>query len=1193
MPETKRIRLSLDNLADEDPRQLLRIFETTAETAASPIAALAIPVGGFDIPDLSDFPAAHQKAAHLLRLAAGIEHALMVQYLYSAYSIGASSGNLVNARKSIAEIAVEEMAHLMTVENLLLLVGLEPSVRRADRQNLTVDPVVPFDLRFEKLSKTSLAKYIVAEAPARAEQFEPLYPAIVQIAGSAHAAMIKQVGLLYALLGVVFGNEAVLNELGGGGGADPYYKTVKTLADAIAADPVASMSYGGRAGMHLADADFQSGAGNPFLARQNNDSMWDRSTREMQFRIHLTSERRTALAALQDISIQGEAPSSTAMAPTSHFRRFVDAFKAVYGDDGHGQEPASGIYDVPAGAALEIALADGGEHVISNTLARPWARLAEKRYQIMLSALDQYLHSPPDDREFLSAWCFGEMFHLKMLGGFLTARPRKADGSGNASIPLNLPEQLPSEVPVSPAGINGPHTPWPNLLASLFDEAIQIAEGLLPSITNTKEQQILQYMIEVDRRKAAEAGARRSGNTTRTTFDRVRETLDWAAGAGMPGHSNQGRFWNLPVETLRDTTVFGQKVIDTPAENSAMVVQLQQGLMPRNRTKLNTAQLQPKIDEVLSWIQGGTPPDQHVAAAARQLEEIRILPPLAIARMGSADEPMHNYDISPPASAGAYAQMVPAETLVVDPQNGHVIRSVTPLAMSFRDAIGRIKPVSPFLELWGRFSGGAAFEPLTLASLAALGLQPRDVRWTVEAANLKMFRRTGHPNDRITAHLEPQQLENHQRTEIVGRCNHFRANTSVSFGFIQYVRPTSEFPDIRIRFTPAHGLVFGHTATNVIPAGRAIYNAAVGDWDGHSDSNTPVNSATPRARSSTVPGGIYAQTPPPRVNRGYFDDSCDGFVRVSIAVGDKTLSAVARISSGPPDFAPQHAPIRSVQDDLEQMALGPAVDLVDAAEVISIVRRAVETVRLVSTENENESFPFWVPSAQNSFGVGAARYFPTRGLHEGILSAVLGLDSTDSQRRAGAVSALRQLVSVLRPTTETWNYSLQAVAGARPPMQQMPALMRGGDGGLLTLTERQINILNRAIVQFDTGSDTDTTPVGAMRRLIASHQFAATLHSGVGLPQGGALGDLFADPDALIAYLSNPATVARSNFAVSLGISGQRMVVPQNSGGSALLTLVSQAGHPMNAALSSYNDALLNIDGIQVIELWINSLQTQ
>jgi hypothetical protein len=159
-------------------------------------------------------------------------------------------------------------------------------------------------------------------------------------------------------------------------------------------------------------------------------------------------------------------------------------------------------------------------------------------------------------------------------------------------------------------------------------------------------------------------------------------------------------------------------------------------------------------------------------------------------------------------------------------------------------------------------------------------------------------------------------------------------------------------------------------------------------------------------------------------------------------------------------------------------------------------------------------------------------------------------------------------------------------------MQQMPGLMRGGDGGLLTLTERQINVLRRAITQFDPGGDTDTTPPGAMRRLIMSHQFAATLHSGVGLPPGGVLGDLFADPNALIAYLSNPATVARSSFAADLGITGQRMVLPGNAAGSALLTLVSQAGHPMNEALSSYRDSLLDKDGIQIIELWINSLPT-
>src|SRR3954468_21622152 len=61
----------------------------------------------------------------LLTIAAQIEHSLMVQYLYAAYSLGGSQtpedqrGRVAAWRQVILGIAKEEMGHLATVQNVL------------------------------------------------------------------------------------------------------------------------------------------------------------------------------------------------------------------------------------------------------------------------------------------------------------------------------------------------------------------------------------------------------------------------------------------------------------------------------------------------------------------------------------------------------------------------------------------------------------------------------------------------------------------------------------------------------------------------------------------------------------------------------------------------------------------------------------------------------------------------------------------------------------------------------------------------------------------------------------------------------------------------------------------------------------------------------------------------------------------
>src|SRR6476620_2507233 len=98
--------------------------------------------GRIQLPDLPDAPL--DKAVTLLRVAAQIEHALMIQYLYASYSFKPK-------QQVIAGVAIEEMSHLMTVHNLLRCIGQAPYLGRQD-----FDPprhqderLFPFDLRLE------------------------------------------------------------------------------------------------------------------------------------------------------------------------------------------------------------------------------------------------------------------------------------------------------------------------------------------------------------------------------------------------------------------------------------------------------------------------------------------------------------------------------------------------------------------------------------------------------------------------------------------------------------------------------------------------------------------------------------------------------------------------------------------------------------------------------------------------------------------------------------------------------------------------------------------------------------------------------------------------------------------------------------------------------------------------------------
>jgi len=438
------------------------------------------------------------------------------------------------------------------------------------------------------------------------------------------------------------------------------------------------------------------------------------------------------------------------------------------------------------------------------------------------------------------------------------------------------------------------------------------------------------------------------------------------------------------------------------------------------------------------------------------ITNIRILPPFAIARLGSSPDPMENYDLVLPSPIGP-RKIVPATTFTVD-DDGNLTQKSPSGPVRFRDLSGLIRPVAPFFELWAQIDSAEQWVPLTLPLLEHNGLRADMVRWFVRVANHKIFRRTGDPKDRIETQLFP--FSDHAKHPLCGKCANFLENEELPLGWVQYIRSNEDNP-IRLRFTPAHGKVYGTKSdvqdTIVV---RAIYDPNKGSWGRYVEPENPKNVFSDR--SHTNPSQTFAGYSMDDYlhSYGYIDDECDGIIEARLENGSNELCAFARVTAGPPTFAPDSKPIRSVADEIEQALLGPHVESSrsEIPRVRELVRRALETVRLMNTDQLNKPGKTGkVPTAEKTPGVGMARrdsldygrkpdpiFDPEvvdaaaiRARHERVL---VGLES----------GVLAWFARVLREYDQVGDLTDEG-------RRKMPGMMRNSDGRHLALTQRQVN----------------------------------------------------------------------------------------------------------------------------------------
>lgn len=452
------------------------------------------------------------------------------------------------------------------------------------------------------------------------------------------------------------------------------------------------------------------------------------------------------------------------------------------------------------------------------------------------------------------------------------------------------------------------------------------------------------------------------------------------------------------------------------------------------------------------------------------VKELRILPPLAIGRLGSAPEPQDNYTLEDnPDEPLGFRRIVGAPTLIVDDETGGIVEARVPDPVSF--TVGeRIKPVAPFLEVFVVLSDDR-MEPLTLSLLRKLGLGPDAVSWRVHVANRKAVRRTGNVDNLVSA--DTGWFSSHEPRRLEGHCPNFVSKDAfIDFGRVRYIHPNERFPEIRLRFTPGPGHIYGPKVTPndpCIPQDREVYDPK-GDWV-HYELQADGDPAK-TGGDETLPPSLYAIVPPApswlydnvAVSRGYLDDACDGFVEAALTVGGERFEAAARITAGPPAIVPDSLFVRSLADDLDQVIHGPKVnadepDGITRARAEDIVRRAFETVRFMnlvvlngnsvdgrdpltldsmpeeeSADTERAIRPIMSPTSVDTRAVLA--------LHEHVFTAL----------RSGAAP---WFVDLLRKPDEVADYTDHG-------RRKMPALMCAADNSYLALTWRQIDTIRKA-----------------------------------------------------------------------------------------------------------------------------------
>ncbi|MFD1342232.1 hypothetical protein [Litorisediminicola beolgyonensis] len=375
-----------------------------------------------------------------------------------------------------------------------------------------------------------------------------------------------------------------------------------------------------------------------------------------------------------------------------------------------------------------------------------------------------------------------------------------------------------------------------------------------------------------------------------------------------------------------------------------------------------------------------------------RLVGIRFDPPMAIARVGRAKEPVaaYRWEVDENPHRGMLTRIVPAPTLYLESAHGngswpHMLRVATPDTVTFKDRHKHVRPVAPFFELWAKMQDpdGSFWErPLTRALLEAHRASLRELLFTAEAGNRKaesrtklascaaVARRVFHADD-----YKPQKLDAvSPHTE--GQVPMVTADAPLPLGQVQTFIANEDDPScatrldqIRLRFTPGKGESFGPPEATEAPSSPRApgeFEPAVTEYGNIHRMTRPENRIldgeagflgfnfrTGNTPKWPTPMDSYDGS---RVGSGngwgLIDDTCDLVLEASLTVGGRQLRAHARAFAGPPDFAPDRRPMYSIADELRDREEGPTEPTLEdtPAEILDLFRRIFETSSLMNLD---------------------------------------------------------------------------------------------------------------------------------------------------------------------------------------------------------------------------------------------------
>lgn len=384
----------------------------------------------------------------LLHIGAELEHGLMIQYLYAAYSLNDRVGS-AEQRREVGEwrnrlltVAKEEMGHLLTVQNLLCLLGGPVCF---DRSHFPTDaPYLPFPFRLEPVSAKLLAWYVYAEAP---HDWQILFQ---RHRRGQNAGISDTIRMVAEIVGdePVAGHAHTVGQL--------YDRIIEVLSDPsrIPDSDFRTDTYAYQASWDEWGRGYGPPPARPGKTKPPKVPIAERS----HVLVLRMATRTEAIAAVRQVGKQGEAAHLKVAKDEepSHFDRFLrllDAFRKT-------ENACDLVHKAPVNPTT-IGDRDKrqGSTSIEQQTSLLWATLFNLRYRALLAYLTHSFRlarlvdpHEPNVRGAVMHRIFGEMYNLKTIAGILVRRPLRAGvpaGQACAGPPFELPytTDLPTDEP--------------------------------------------------------------------------------------------------------------------------------------------------------------------------------------------------------------------------------------------------------------------------------------------------------------------------------------------------------------------------------------------------------------------------------------------------------------------------------------------------------------------------------------------------------------------------------------------------------------------------------------------------------------------------------------------------------------------------------------------------------------------------